>query len=123
MKTIERSDLHAALASPRPPVLLEALPERYWHDGHLPGALCFPHDRAHALAPALLPDPHAAIVIYCASETCKNSHQAAQVLAGLGYADVAVYVGGKADWRDAGLPLERAPVDAERDGGASPPSP
>lgn len=107
MKTIDRSTLRAALQSPRPPVLLEALPERYWQDGHLPGALSFPHDRAHALAPGLLPDKQAPVVVYCASETCKNSHQAAQVLAGLGYTDVAVYPGGKADWRDAGLPLER----------------
>ena len=108
MKTITRSELRSALESLHPPVLLEALPERYWRDGHIPGALLFPHDRAHVLAPTMLPDAHAAIVVYCASETCKNSRQAAEVLEALGYDDVRVYEGGKADWRDAGLPLVRA---------------
>jgi rhodanese-related sulfurtransferase len=66
-----------------------------------------------ALAPGLLPDKAAEIVVYCASATCQNSHIAAKVLAQLGYANVAVYAGGKQDWQEAGLPLERGePVAA-----------
>ena len=60
-----------------------------------------------ALAPTLLPDKGAAIVVYCASDTCKNSDIATRRLAELGYTRVSAYVGGKKDWVDAGLPVVR----------------
>jgi len=52
-------------------------------------------------------DKDHAIVVYCASAACKNSHQAAERIAGLGYTNVAVYPGGKKDWIEAGLRLEK----------------
>ena len=108
--TITREELQGALASSSPPVLLEALPPKYYLDGHMPGALHFPHDRARALARSLLPDNNAPIVVYCASSSCQNSHLAANVLASLGYARVSVFTGGKKDWIEAGLPLETGGV-------------
>ena len=107
MNTISRADLKALLDSGTPFTLLEALPEKYYRHSHLPGAQLFPHDRAAELAPALLPDKRARIVVYCASATCANSHQAAETLSGLGYTNVHVYAEGKADWQAAGLALER----------------
>jgi rhodanese-related sulfurtransferase len=103
---LTRDALQARRAANPALVLLEALPEKYFRDGHLPGARHFPHDAARALAPALLPDKSAEIVTYCASSTCQNSHIAAGVLKQLGYANVAVYGGGKQDWAAAGLPTE-----------------
>jgi rhodanese-related sulfurtransferase len=50
--------------------------------------------------------PNAPVVVYCASDTCKSSHQVAKLLEDVGYTDVRVYVGGKADWQAAGLPVE-----------------
>jgi rhodanese-related sulfurtransferase len=111
--TIAREALQHKLTSPRPPILLEALPPRYFLEGHLPGALHFPHDRVSALAPALLTDRDAEIVVYCASDTCQNSHVAARVLSAMGYANVAVYAGGKKDWVEASLPLETGGAIAE----------
>ncbi len=105
-RTISRRDLLARLLARQPVVLLEALPESYYLKGHLPGALHLPHDRVRALAPALLPDKNAAIVTYCASSTCQNSHIAADTLRAMGYADVSVYAEGKQDWSEADLPLE-----------------
>lgn len=107
-RRIARTDLQARLRANADLVLLEALPEKYYRDGHLPGALHMPHDRARELAPALAPDRAAEIVVYCASDTCQNSHIAANQLAQLGYTNVAVYAGGKKEWSEAGLPLERA---------------
>lgn len=107
MNTITRDELKAALESGAPLNLLEALPERYYRHGHLPGARWFPHDQAEELAASTLPDKEAAIVVYCASATCLNSHQAAETLSALGYSDVRVYAEGKADWQAAGLRLER----------------
>jgi len=45
-------------------------------------------------------------VVYCASATCQNSHIAARVLDQMGYANVAVFDGGKQAWVEAGLKLE-----------------
>jgi rhodanese-related sulfurtransferase len=107
MKVIDRDTLSRKLQSASAPTLAEALPEKYWRDWRLPGARHLPHDQVKALAPAVLPDRNAEIVIYCASATCQNSHIAARVLEQLGYTNVAVYAGGKQDWQEAGLPVER----------------
>lgn len=107
MKHIERLALQQRLAS-GDITLVEALPHRYYAAEHLPGALHLPHDEVEALAPQLLQDKQASIVVYCASATCQNSHIAAERLARMGYADVAVYVAGKKDWIEAGLPVESA---------------
>ena len=50
-------------------VLVEALPEAAYRQKHLPGAINVPHDRVRTLAPGLLPDRNAEIVVYCASPT------------------------------------------------------
>jgi rhodanese-related sulfurtransferase len=105
-KTISREALAARIRSTNPPVLLEALPERYFAHKHLPGAQLFPHDQVRELAAHVVPDKSAPIVVYCANRTCQNSHIAAQQLTQLGYADVSVYAGGKQDWEEAGLPFE-----------------
>lgn len=102
-KSLTRAELQARIAANPQLVLLEALPEKYYLDWHLPGARHFPHDRARELAPAVVPDKAAEIVVYCASRTCQNSHIAAKVLETLGYANVAVYPGGKEDWREEAL--------------------
>ena len=113
MKLIDRNTLQHKLQSPSAPTLVEALPEKYWRDWHLPGAKHLPHDQVKQRAPAVLPDRNAEIVVYCASATCQNSHIAARVLEQLGYGNVAVYAGGKQDWQEAGLPVERGePVPA-----------
>ena len=107
MKLIERDTLNRKLQSGAAPTLVEALPEKYWRDWHLPRAKNLPHDQVRQLAPTVLPDRDAEIVVYCASATCQNSHIAARLLAQMGYENVAVYAGGKQDWQEAGLPVER----------------
>ena len=107
---ITRQDLHDELAGGDPPVLVEALGAGYFADAHLPGALNIPPDQVDRLAPRLLPDLDAEIVVY-SSGTCQNSEVTARRLSELGYAHVAVYGGGKEDWVEHGLPVERS-VDA-----------
>jgi rhodanese-related sulfurtransferase len=106
-KQITRIELQARIAVNPGVVLLEALPEKYFNDWHLPGARHFPHDQVKQLAAEVVPNKDAEIVVYCASATCQNSHIAANQLTALGYANVAVYAGGKKDWSEAGLPIER----------------
>jgi len=100
-RIVTRSELQSRLDANPGLVLLEALPEKYFNDWHLPGARQFPHDQARNLAPKVVPDKNAEIVVYCASKTCQNSHIAANVLQQIGYGNVAVYAGGKEDWKEA----------------------
>ena len=108
-RTIPHEELRARIQAGTAPELIEALPEKYYLDGHLPGALHLPHDKVRELAPALLPDKSAEIVTYCASTTCRNSHIAAETLWAMGYSNVSVYAEGKQGWVEAGLPLEKGP--------------
>jgi rhodanese-related sulfurtransferase len=107
VQTISREDLSAKLDQGDKVTLVEALPAKYYEDKHLPGAINIPHDRVDALAPSLLPDKAAEIVVYCANGPCRNSGLAAQRLAEIGYINVHDYDAGKADWIEAGLPVER----------------
>jgi rhodanese-related sulfurtransferase len=103
---ITRETLQGRLTSTHRPVLVEALGAAFYHDAHLPGAINIPPGRVDGLAPALLPDQGAEIVVYCSSSGT-GSHAVARRLEELGYATVAIYEGGKEDWVEHGLPLER----------------
>jgi rhodanese-related sulfurtransferase len=104
---ISRDELKAKLDRREGVILVEALPEKYFRHAHLPGAINIPHDAVDGLAPALLPDKDAEIVVYCANAPCENSGIAAERLAQLGYARVRDYHEGKADWIEAGYPVEK----------------
>ena len=104
--TISRQALEARLRAADPPIVAEALGPLYYEEAHLPGAVNLDPARFDELVPELFPSRRREIVVYCASETCRNSDEAAAKLVALGYADVKVYTGGKADWLAAGLPVE-----------------
>ena len=88
--------------------LVEALPHAAFRRLHLPHAVNLPKADVARLAPVLLPDRDAEIVVYCGSWLCRSSDRVAERLRHLGYARVRVYRGGKADWRRAGLPTVRS---------------
>ena len=87
-------------------LLVETLPPQEYRREHLPGAIDLPPDQIKALAPKLLPNKNAEIIVYCASATCHASEKAARELAALGYTRVLDYAEGKQDWIEAGLPTE-----------------
>jgi rhodanese-related sulfurtransferase len=87
--------------------LVEALPEEHYRSGHIPGARHLPLEHLDRRAGSVIRDRHAPVIVYCASEVCQNSHTAAKRLTELGYLDVSVYTGGKADWKQRGYYLER----------------
>jgi rhodanese-related sulfurtransferase len=97
--------------SPRP-ILVEALGAGYYEDAHLPGAINIPPAQVDRLAAALLPDRQASIVVY-GSATGVSSAAVARRLEELGYGTVAVYRGGKEDWVEHGLPVDRIDTAAE----------
>ena len=106
VKEISRPALSEALLSRLPPIVFEALDKKYYDDGHIPTARMLPAAEIDRF-PSIVADRDQAIVLYCASATCQNSHKAADYLAKQGYRNVAVYPGGKADWIEAGLRLEK----------------
>lgn len=107
VKEVSRSALAEALLSKQPPVLFEALDKKYYDSGHLPTARMLPPAEVGSAVLASVANKHQAIVLYCASVTCQNSHDAAARLADQGYRNIAVYAGGKQDWIEAGLRLEK----------------
>lgn len=84
-------------------VLVDALPDAYFRQQHLPGALNLVAEDVPTRASELLPDKDASIVTYCSNPACQNSTQVAEALVRLGYTDVAKYTGGIEDWTEAGL--------------------
>lgn len=103
---IAREALHARMTGPDRPVLVEALGVGFHADAHLPGAINIPPNHVDRLAPVLLPDRDAEIIVYC-TRSGTSSDAVARRLEELGYGTVAVYQGGKEDWAEHGLPLER----------------
>ena len=65
--TIGREELKAKIDRGDDVVLVETLDPEYYEDAHLPGALNLPPDRIGELAPEILPDKDAEIVVYCMS--------------------------------------------------------
>jgi rhodanese-related sulfurtransferase len=106
VKEISRLALSEALLSRLPPIVFEALDRKYYDDGHIPTARILPPAEIDRVS-SIVADREQAIVLYCASASCRNSHQAAANLEKQGYRNVAVYPGGKADWVEAGLRLEK----------------
>ena len=103
---ISRDDLRLRMTTTERPILVEALGAGYYEDAHLPGAINIPPGQVDRLAAAMLPDRQAPIVVY-GSATGASSDAVARRLEELGYATVAVYRGGKEDWVEHGLPVER----------------
>jgi rhodanese-related sulfurtransferase len=67
--TISRDELKQWLDSGRGFNLVEVLPEFQYRQAHLPGAVNIPPGQVRALAPRLLPDKDAEIVVYCGAYT------------------------------------------------------
>jgi rhodanese-related sulfurtransferase len=103
---ISRDELKARIDA-RDAVVVEALTRDHYESGHLPGAVHIDLDELSRKAPALIRDKQLPVVTYCASTTCQNSTRMAEALEELGYRNVYEYIEGKADWQEAGLPLER----------------
>jgi len=105
-KTITREQIKEKLDSDDPVTIIEALPQKYFDAEHLPGALNIPHDEIQARAPDMLPDKDAFIVLYCASNDCRNSKIATNTLQQIGYSNAFEYVEGKQHWLEANFPVE-----------------
>ena len=62
---ITRDELHEKIRRGDRFHLFEVLGRGYWRKHHLPGARNLPPDEVESLAPQLVPDKAAEIVVYC----------------------------------------------------------
>ena len=106
-ETISRSELKEKIDRGDDFELVEVLSREQFEDFHLPGAVNIPGDELREKAPRMLPDRDREIVVYCANPSCEASPRAAELLTQMGYTDVKDYPGGKEDWKEADLPVER----------------
>jgi rhodanese-related sulfurtransferase len=67
--TVSREELKTMMDGGRSFILVETLPSAAYEHAHLRGAINLPPDRIRELAPNLLPDKNAEIVVYCARFT------------------------------------------------------
>jgi rhodanese-related sulfurtransferase len=102
---ITRDELREAIAAGTVTVV-DALPESYYAQVHLPGAVNLVEDDVESRAADQLPDRDAPIVTYCSNPACGNSQAVATRLERLGYRNVRKYREGVQDWVAAGLPTE-----------------
>ena len=109
LPTVTAAELHRKLENGDAFVLVDALPPMAFAHSHLPGAINLPPSGIQTeIVLRRIPDPQTEIVVYCANPGCDDSHATAGRLRELGYTNVRHYPGGKNEWREAGLPLERA---------------
>ena len=69
VSTISRDELKRKIDRGELFLLVETLPAAAYHHAHLPGAINLPPDQITQLAPTILPDKTADIVVYCAKPT------------------------------------------------------
>lgn len=90
--------------------LIDVLSKESYDIKHLPGARNVPGgfhflDRFEELIEA---PKGAEIIVYCASDTCHASMEAAQILEKVGYSHVFHYGDGLAGWEKAGYDFENS---------------
>lgn len=69
LATIGRDELKKKIDNKDYFFLVETLAPEYYNHAHLPGAVNLPPDRVRELAPGVLPEKTADIVVYCAKFT------------------------------------------------------
>jgi rhodanese-related sulfurtransferase len=107
MKIVSREQLIDRIQHERGLTVIEVLQPESYRQLHLPGAINVPMDENFDLHIRLaVPDKHHPVVLYCRDRTCKASPAVARHMEELGYESVLEYEGGKADWKQAGLPVE-----------------
>lgn len=94
--------LHAIL-------LVDTLGAPYYDTGHLPRAINIPPHKVRELAPRLLMDRSAEIVVYGNDVDSSNARIVLEQLTRLGYTKLSLYVDGIEGWVTAGLPIESPP--------------
>jgi rhodanese-related sulfurtransferase len=104
-KTIDRETLKKKLDADEDFYLIEVLAEKEFNRLHIAGAEHIQFGQIGGVARKRF-KPNDEIVVYCGDLECSASPTAARKLDSLGFTNVYDYEGGKADWQEAGYPME-----------------
>ena len=107
-KGITREELKKKLDANAKIHLWDTRTKQYFTNETIPGASWVPVDQIEGKLSSLGVGKTDEIVVYCSSLTCPASKTAANLLVKLGYQNVSAYEAGLADWKEAGLPTQRA---------------
>ncbi|WP_457553121.1 rhodanese-like domain-containing protein [Desulfobacula sp.] len=90
-------------------IILDVRPREIYNQGHLPFALSFPIKEFDQKIVSMLNsiNMHSALLVYCASVYCMDSHTVAQRLKSLGYDNIKLFSGGFRQWQEAGYEIEK----------------
>ncbi len=104
-KTIDRDDLKRKMDNNDDFVLVDLLEKEKFEKEHIKGAVNIPLEEiGHTMKERYPLDKE--IVVYCSNIDCQASPTAAKKLDQLGFENVFDYERGKADWKEAGFPME-----------------
>ncbi len=73
--------------------------------GHVGGSLNIPLEELESRIDELMPNAETTVAIICTTD--RRSRKAAGLLAGKGFSDVLVVIGGMSQWNKEGLPVEK----------------
>lgn len=100
-KEIDIGRLKEMQKSDSPFILINTLPFYFYQKEHIINSINMPLDEIENIAPKIL-KTDTKIVVYCKDFNCKVSHDSAEKLIKLGYANVVVYSGGMKEWKEKG---------------------
>ena len=83
--------------------LIDVLEPASFAREHIPASINVPRGEERRLEACF--DKRKEIIVYCASPSCKASHECAEELLRLGFRRVVEYEGGLSDWRAGGFAI------------------
>jgi rhodanese-related sulfurtransferase len=105
LKISDVINLHTQKAA----IFIDARDQWDHSEGHIPGSLNIPEFSFESEDIDLKKiDKDKLLIVYCDGDDCDTSKRLALQILKLGYANVYVYLGGMNEWKDAGLPIEKA---------------
>lgn len=106
---INNPDLVYQIVQKKERIILDVRPREIYNQGHLPHALSFPLEEFDEIVPQIFSsiERQAALLVYCSSVECTDSHTFATLLRNLRYSNVKIFSGGFRQWQEKGYEIEK----------------
>lgn len=106
---INNPELIRRIVQKKERIILDVRPREIYDQGHLPSALSFPlMDFDQNLGQILGSiNRQSAVLVYCSSFECTDSHTIAMRLINLRYNNVKIFSGGFRQWQEKGYKIEK----------------
>jgi rhodanese-related sulfurtransferase len=113
LKFVNATQLQEKVKTGQAPIIVNVLPAEAYTAKRIKGSINIPLKEIAALAPKIIPDKDAEVVVHCANYKCGASIAAGKALKELGYTNVGDYKGGTQEWSEKGLPVEGTEAKAK----------